>query len=107
MLGLQMLDLSNTRISGSIPEELGNLPFLMTVDISNTLMSCCIDMSQAEAAQKNVASDGKVPQKEDATPELLPTFLQFDLQRKRSPVDERMPRDKYLAQFMATGENLL
>lgn len=107
MLGLQMLDLSNTRISGSIQEELGDLPFLMTVDIRNTLMSCCGDLSEAEAAEQNVAPDGKVPSKEDETPELLPTFLQFDLQQKRSPLDQRMPRDEYLAQYMATGENLL
>jgi hypothetical protein len=48
MLGLQSLRLGNTRLHGTIPEELGHLPYLEHVDIHNTLMTCCQDVNEAE-----------------------------------------------------------
>jgi hypothetical protein len=114
MLGLQTLDLSNTRIKGSIPEELGSLPFLMSVDIRNTLMSCCSNMSQADAARSRVDSQGWPPPRTPSKPpskttqkELLPGFLVFNIDQKRSPLDERMPGDPFLRKYMATGEHTL
>lgn len=107
MLGLQTLDLSNTRIRGTIPEELGNLPFLMSVDIRNTLMSCCSSLDAASDASNRVGANGSVPAWSADRQELLPPFLQFNLGNKRSPVDERMPRDPFLRSLMATGENLM
>jgi hypothetical protein len=108
MLGLQALDVSNTRIRGTIPEELGNLPFLMSVDIRNTLMSCCRNLSDAKAAGDRInTTDGGVDDWQKGRAELLPHFLQFNMANKRSPVDELMPRDPFLRTLMATGENSL
>jgi hypothetical protein len=109
MLGLQVLDLSNTRIKGSIPNELGSLPFLMSVDIRNTLMSCCSNLSQADAAGSRVDSQGWPPVRHAKSDpqELLPGFLVFNKEQKRSPLDERMPGDPFLRKYMSTGENLL
>lgn len=64
MLGLQDLYLQQTMLHGALPHDLGLLPYLMVVDVRNTLMSCCTTSSQAA----NAAAVGS----------LLPSFLQFD-----------------------------
>lgn len=107
MLGLQTLDVSNTRIQGTIPEELGNLPFLMSVDIRNTLMTCCKNLSSAQAAEHRVDQYGEIVGWQKNRSELLPPFLQFNLGNKRSPFQEPLPRDPFLRKLMSTGENLL
>lgn len=119
MLGLQTLDLSNTRISGSIPEELGNLPFLMNVDIRNTLMTCCKNYSAANAANQALRKGQQQQQHPrqllaDSTsssshpPQLLPSFLVFDDSSKRSATNERVPTDPFLRKVTASiGENIL
>ena len=62
-MGLQILNLRDTKVYGSIPYSLGKLPFLNLVDIRNTLMTCCNSSSAATAAKQNQS--------------LLPDFLNF------------------------------
>lgn len=64
MLGLQDMYLQQTLLRGPLPSELGSLPYLVTVDIRNTLMSCCTSGAAATAAA--------------ARGDLLPSFLEFD-----------------------------
>lgn len=108
MLGLQVLDLSNTRIKGTIPAELGALPFLMSVDLRNTLMTCCHSEKEAERMLDlyNLRNKTRDVVRDDG-PDLLPSFLEFNLVNKRSPVDEPMPSDPFLTKLMATGQNLM
>jgi len=105
MLGLQSLDLSNTRIKGRIPLELGNLPFLMAVDLRNTLMTCCDNYSDAYHAQQQYSPGNASGH--DSAHRLLPPFLQFNDANKRSPIDQRMPSDPFLRKMMATGQDLM
>lgn len=63
MLGLQELHLQQTSIRGTLPPELGQLPFLMLVDVRNTLMTCCLTAAQADAAY--------------AKRKLLPSYIEF------------------------------
>jgi hypothetical protein len=41
MLGLQSLSIRQTLVSGTIPRELADLPYLESVDVRDTRMSCC------------------------------------------------------------------
>jgi hypothetical protein len=67
MLGLQELKLQQTVLRGRLPPELGQLPYLIDVDVRNTLMTCCNDERTADSA----ARDGR----------LLPPYLEFDMSR--------------------------
>lgn len=63
MLGLQYLRLQNTTMTGVIPAQLGDLPFLIEADLRDTLMSCCNNQEEAD--------------KRDENGTLLPPFLKF------------------------------
>jgi hypothetical protein len=92
MQGLQELSISNTLISGTIPESLSQLPYLESVDMHNTLMTCC---SSWDSVQGRPAE------------QLLPAFLTFDSAVKRSPSNEMLGRNLLLNAYMNTGQNML
>lgn len=73
MLGLQELKLQQTVLRGALPPELGALPYLMEVDIRNTLMTCCTTEGDAQSAAKNGSG-------------LLPGYLAFDANIMESPM---------------------
>uniref|UniRef100_A0A383VRU3 Leucine-rich repeat-containing N-terminal plant-type domain-containing protein n=1 Tax=Tetradesmus obliquus TaxID=3088 RepID=A0A383VRU3_TETOB len=92
MQGLQQLSISNTLISGTIPEALSQLPYLESVDMHNTLMTCCGNWSDVQSR----------------TPaQLLPAFLTFDADLKRSPSNEMLGHNPLLNAYMNTGQNML
>lgn len=93
MLGLQELNLGNTLLSGTIPQDLSLLPYLGFVDIHNTLMTCCSSMDEAEQRANNNT--------------LLPGFLVFSNEMRRSPRNEQLGRDPLLNTYMNTGSNML
>jgi hypothetical protein len=68
---------------------------LQHVDTPAALLACALARSLQQAQAANGSSS------------LLPPFLQFNTQNKRSPVDERMPNDPFLRSFMATGQDML
>jgi hypothetical protein len=41
MLGLQSLSVRHTSVRGTIPPELAALPYLASVDLRDTHMTCC------------------------------------------------------------------
>lgn len=41
MLGLQSLSIRHTLVGGTLPRELADLPYLETVDVRDTRMTCC------------------------------------------------------------------
>jgi hypothetical protein len=91
MQGLQQLSISNTLISGTIPQSLSQLPYLESVDMHNTLMTCCKSWQDVQAPQV----------------ELLPAFLTFDASVQRSPSNEMLGRNWLLNTYMNTGQNML
>lgn len=94
MTGLASLVVSNTRIRGTIPAELGYLPYLQTIDLHNTLMTCCHTENEA------------VQQLQNNT--LLPNFLVLDASSPQPPIlDLRLNnRDAVLAGLLNTGGNM-
>jgi hypothetical protein len=91
MQGLQQLSISNTLLSGTIPQSLAQLPYLETVDMHNTLMTCCDTWQNATARQAA----------------LLPAFLTFDATVQRSPSIEMLGRNPLLNAYLNTGQNML
>jgi hypothetical protein len=89
MQGLQQLAISNTLISGTIPQSLALLPYLESVDMHNTLMTCCRSWQDVQSQQ------------------LLPYFLTFDATVQRSPSNEMLGRNSLLNAYMNTGQNML
>lgn len=44
MLGLQSLSVRHTLLGGTIPHELSQLPYLESVDVRDTRMTCCASL---------------------------------------------------------------
>lgn len=94
-MGLTNIIISNTRVQGTIPKELGDLPFLQFVDMHNTLMTCCHTEEEALEAQNDNA--------------LVPQFLTLNDTATMQPIiDNRLTsRDAALAGFLNTGSNMM
>lgn len=60
MLGLQSLSIRNTLVGGTIPRELANLPYLESVDVRDTRMTCCasLEVRSCRSEQGNLGWSG-------------------------------------------------
>lgn len=94
-MGLNNLIISNTRIQGTIPKELGDLPFLQYVDMHNTLMTCC--RTEDEALQHSQNNS------------LVPGFLSLNQSATMQPIIDASlnSRDAALAGYLNTGSNMV
>jgi hypothetical protein len=77
MLGLQELHLQQTLLRGALPDALGELPYLMVVDIRNTLMTCCNSTADADALIQSAVPRGASPGSPGAFDGLLPQYVRF------------------------------
>jgi hypothetical protein len=53
MLGLQSLSIRHTLLGGTIPRELADLPYLESVDVRDTRMTCCGSLEEAQERRRN------------------------------------------------------
>lgn len=78
MLGLQSLSIRHTLLGGTIPRELADLPYLESVDVRDTHMTCCRSLEEAQERRRNGT--------------LLPWYLTLD----QVPVNATAVEEEYI-----------